>query len=206
MEAKSELLLGLLVVFGIAVTAQDVASQTQRPSFCGTNDCPSYQLLKKYENFEHRHYEETRWVVTPLVQDVFGIEMMKSFRRLFKYITGMNSEGQTINMTVPVAIDVPLESSSVSSTMSFFVPHEVENPPTPTDPEIHLKKSPEFSAYVRQFGGYALGFMYEKHAKALAEDLKALGLQFDETYYVRAGYNDPFTLFNRHNEVWYIAK
>lgn len=64
----------------------------------------------------------------------------------------------------------------------------------------------EFSILFRTFGGYALGYAYEQKAKALAEELQALGLQFDDTYYARVGYNDPFTFIDRHNEVWYMAK
>lgn len=205
--ATSALLLGLLSVFGIAVTAQnsDVSIQTGLPSFCGSRDCPKYQLIKQYDDFEHRQYEETRWVTTSLEQDMFGISIMTSFRRLFKYISGANADELKINMTVPVVMSIPL-TSAAQSTMSFFVPHYLEKSPLPTDPEVHLASYPAASIYVKTFGGYALGYAYEQKAKALAEELQALGLQFDDTYYARVGYNDPFTFIDRHNEVWYMAK
>ncbi|XP_075719078.1 heme-binding protein 2-like [Rhinoderma darwinii] len=209
MEARSALLLGLLSVLGIAVTEQaSVASnQNQSPSFCGTRDCPRYQLVKQYDNFEHRDYEETRWVTTSLKQDMIGIGMVISFRRLFSYITGKNAEGLNINMTVPVVINIPSKQQTAgNSTMCFFVPHEVENPPAPTDPAVYLETFASASVYVKTFGGYALDFMYAKQAKTLAEELRAHGLTFDDTYFLRVGYNDPFTFLNRHNEVWYIAK
>ncbi|KAG8542130.1 hypothetical protein GDO81_027387 [Engystomops pustulosus] len=149
METKVVLLLGLLAVCGLS-QASDVPNDNQLPKFCRTSDCPSYQLVKKYDNFEHRQYEETRWVTTSLEQDFLGFGMVKSFRRLFSYINGSNSEGLKINMTVPVVIYMPLKKPPAgNSTMSFFVPHEVVNPPKPTDSDVYLEKSPAASIYVK---------------------------------------------------------
>ncbi|KAM9315384.1 heme-binding protein 2-like [Gastrophryne carolinensis] len=202
MEARTLLLLTLL----LAVLGASQAGN-EKPSFCGNNDCPVYQVVKKYENFEHRMYEESRWVTTPMEQDYFGFEMVKSFRRLFKYITGNNAEGLKINMTVPVLIYVPgKQSPDDNSTMSFFVPPELQNPPQPLDPNVYLESSPRVSFFVKSFGGYALEYQYSKQASRLAEELHTLGLAFDDTFFIRAGYNDPFTLINRHNEVWYRTK
>ncbi|XP_056423562.1 heme-binding protein 2-like isoform X2 [Hyla sarda] len=207
MEGRSALLLGLLSALWIAVAMQDSDIPSQLSQFCGMSDCPKYQLLKQYDNFQHRQYEETRWVTTALEQDVMGTETARSFRRLLNYIQGANTEGKSINMTLPVVMYIPLkEPPTVNSKMSFFVPHEVENPPTPTDPEVYLETLSAFSAYVKAFGGYAINNIYANKARKLAEKLRALGLQFDDTYYVRAGYNDLFALFNRHGEVWYMAK
>ncbi|XP_069810662.1 heme-binding protein 1-like [Dendropsophus ebraccatus] len=47
--------------------------------------------------------------------------------------------------------------------------------------------------------GFALGFTYAKYAKTLAEYLKAHDLKFDNTFFIPAAYNGPFTLFNPHN-------
>ncbi|KAM3931929.1 heme-binding protein 2-like [Leptodactylus fuscus] len=209
MESRRALLLGLLAIFEITVAEQvyENPSQNQLPSFCRTRDCPRYQLVKQYDNFELRQYEETRWVTTPVNQDIIGIGMAKSFWRLFYYINGTNAEEQTMNMTVPVVMHMPLkEQSAEKFTMSFFVPHELENPPKPSDPAVYLETLPASSVYVKSFGGYAIHATFVKQAKALAEELRSLGLEFDDTYFVRVGYNAPFELFDRHNEVWYLAK
>lgn len=58
-------------------------------------------------------------------------------------------------------------------------------------------------AFCRSFGGYALKSDYEKESKALTEELTALGLAYDVNFGIAAGYNDPLTFFNRHNEVWF---
>ncbi|XP_044130419.1 heme-binding protein 2-like [Bufo gargarizans] len=207
MEVRRRLLLGLLSVLGIAVQASDVSSQNQLPPFCHNYDCPKYWLVKQYADFELRRYEETQWVTTSLKQDAFNIGMVTSFSRLFRYINGKNAEGLKMNMTVPVMVYMPLKQPLAgSATMSFFVSHEVKKPPTPTDPEVYLDTYPAVSLYVKTFGGYASTAMYVEQAKALAQNLAALGLQFDYTYFVRAGYYSPLDFFGRHNEVWYMAK
>ncbi|XP_018428747.1 PREDICTED: heme-binding protein 2-like [Nanorana parkeri] len=210
MEIKDQMMLTLLLVLGTAqATKQEpgVSDGYQKPKFCGQADCPKYEVVKKYDKFEHRAYEATRWVKTPLERDFFGLGMMKSFRRLFKYITGSNAEEMKINMTVPVAMYVPLTKPPAgNSTMAFFVPHDVEDPPQPTDPDVYLENAPAMSAYVRSFGGYALDPTYSKEAVVLAEELRSLGYEFYDSFYLRCGYNDPFTFFDRHNEVWFIAK
>ncbi|KAM5165482.1 heme-binding protein 2-like [Mantella aurantiaca] len=210
MEIKYQLLLSLLLALGTSQATEqeaDISDEYQKPPFCGRSDCPKYQVKQKYDKFELRAYEAIRWVVTPLESDFFGLEMVISFRRLYKYITGSNAEALKINMTVPVVIYVPLNQPPAgNSTMSFFLSHEVENPPQPTDPNVFLSNSPATSFYVRSFGGYALDPTYTKEAGVLAEELRALGLEFEDSFYLRSGYNDPFTVFNRHNEVWITAK
>ncbi|XP_044146335.1 heme-binding protein 2-like isoform X1 [Bufo gargarizans] len=132
--------------------------------------------------------------------------MVTSFNRLFGYINGNNAEGLKMSMTVPVMVYMPLKPPTENATMSLFVPHEVKYPAKPRDPEVYLEPLPAASVYVKTFGGYALNTMYAEQAKALAEKLRILGLQFDDTYFIYARYDAPFQIFNRHNEVWYMAK
>ncbi|KAG8542131.1 hypothetical protein GDO81_027388, partial [Engystomops pustulosus] len=153
--------------------------------------------------FELRTYDGANWVTTQLEADMFGLGIMKSFKRLFNYISGENVAGISIKMSVPVRAIVPLHDPSINATMSFFVPTSVGNPPAPKDPSLHLENYPPTSYYVRSFGGYALKSDYEKQAKALLEELDALGLAYDGNFGIAAGYNDPLTFFKRHNEVWF---
>ncbi|KAM4695535.1 heme-binding protein 2-like [Discoglossus pictus] len=206
MGVGAVLVLGLFALYGNVALAEEDSEVSQSPLFCRQRECPKYQVLKKYETFELRLYEESRWVTTPMDEDYFGLGMVKSFRRLFKYISGKNSQGIKIPMTVPVAIYYPLKQpSETNATMSFFVPSTL-NPPSPTDQAIYLQSLPQKSIYVKSFSGYAVQSDYKKKAKALAEELAALGLSFDDSSYTSAGYNDPFTLFDRHNEVWVAAQ
>ncbi|KAE8601187.1 hypothetical protein XENTR_v10013573 [Xenopus tropicalis] len=201
------LLLSLLYLHGTTSLAEDINSDAETlPAFCTSYKCPRYQLIKKYEKFEHRIYNATNWVTTSLKLDFLGIGLAKSFKRLLDYINGKNSEGLVMKMTVPVRIKVPRSDIlSTNATMSFFVPPAVDTLPTPLNPDIYVEQLPEISVYVRSFGGYALNSDYEKQAKILVEELEALELSYNSSYGTAAGYNDPLTFFNRHNEVWYMA-
>ncbi|KAM4770894.1 heme-binding protein 2-like [Rhinophrynus dorsalis] len=199
-------LLSAFCLYGTVVRAEEGASDVDKaPPFCRTNECPKYRVVQQYDSFEQRAYEATNWVTTPLELDFFNIGMVTSFRRLFDYISGKNSQGIKIKMTVPVLIYIPSKDSAANATMSFFVPSALVNPPTPLNPAVYLQSFPPKSFYVKSFSGYAFNYDYEKKAKALAEELVALGKPFDHSYHSNAGYNDPFTFLNRHNEVWYAA-
>ncbi|KAM3931930.1 heme-binding protein 2-like [Leptodactylus fuscus] len=202
MASLTLILLSLLPLHGIALL-DEKNSADGFPPFCGNYECPKYQVLKKYNTFELRRYDSTRWVVTNLETDMFGLGIMKSFKRLFNYITGENVEGISIKMSVPVRATVPLQDQSINATMAFFVPTSVVTPPTPKDSSLHLESYPPTSYYVRSFSGYALKSDYEKQSKALSEELDGLGLAYDVNFGIAAGYNDPLTFFNRHNEVWF---
>ncbi|XP_040207047.1 heme-binding protein 2-like [Rana temporaria] len=197
----------LLVLSLVSLCATEVIAEDNRieglPIFCGSNECPRYQVLKRYNTFELRSYESTRWATTYLNTDGMGIGMMKTFRRLFKYISGENSEGISMKMNVPVRVTVPLLDSTLNSTMSLFMPSAMMNLPTPNDRSVVLESFPPMNVYVRSFSGYAVNSDYEKHSKALTEELTALGLAFDNQFGMAAAYNDPLTFFKRHNEVWF---
>lgn len=202
MASVTLLLMSSLALSGTAVLAER-NSVDGFPPFCGNYECPKYEVLKRYNTFELRRYDSTQWVTTQLDTDMFGLGIMKSFRRLTNYINGQNAEGASIKMCVPVRAVVPLLDPSINATMSFFVPSAIVNPPAPKESSLNLESYSPTSYYVRSFGGFALKSDYEKQSKALSEELDALGLAYDGSFGIAAGYNDPLTFFNRHNEVWF---
>ncbi|XP_069463635.1 heme-binding protein 2-like [Ambystoma mexicanum] len=178
------------------------------PRFCRSRDCPKYELVKQYSTFEERHYEASRWVSTDIGMESYSSAIMHGFWRLFHYISGKNAEGKKIPMTVPVLVHVLPDGKGLSPniTMSFFVPFAEEKPPTPNDTALYLTSLPVQTVYVKSFGGFAFKSDYIDKAKSLSEELKALGKAFKEDSFLTAGYDAPFMLINRHNEVWYIAE
>lgn len=60
--------------------------------------------------------------------------------------------------------------------------------------------------YFRSFSGYAM--TWESYRKEFLKLEKAIGdpSKYDSNYLYTAGYDSPFTVFNRHNEVWLLAK
>ncbi|KAI8503993.1 Heme-binding protein 2 [Branchiostoma belcheri] len=59
---------------------------------------------------------------------------------------------------------------------------------------------------VLSFGGFASETDWTDTAKALAESLDNATVSYHKDFYYTAGYNSPFQLFDRHNEVWFIKK
>ena len=95
--------------------------------------------------------------------------------------------------------------------MSFYLPPSITNPPSPNDQKVWIKRKGTFKVYVHSFDGYAMSQKtWVKHVKMLQRMLDRDGLSGQyhrhEEMYVTAGYDDPMKLFNRHNEVWLVAK
>ena len=55
----------------------------------------------------------------------------------------------------------------------------------------------------RRFSGYASGDDYLANAVELVNDATANGEKFRADTYYTAGYDSPFVIFNRTNEVWF---
>lgn len=67
-------------------------------------------------------------------------------------------------------------------------------------------KQPFLFPSTRSFSGFASPDKYAEEAEALAKLLRNRGQPFHEDFFYTAGYDSPFKLFNRHNEVWYFRK
>jgi len=127
------------------------------------------------------------------------------FYKLFKYISGENLTGTKLAMTAPVRVVVtPGQGPACADKFSiaFFVPPSVKTPPPPSDASVSITTTPEATYYVNGFGGWATGATYADRARSVAAALEGAGRDIDDTYFGTAGYDSPFTLRNRHNEVW----
>ncbi|XP_063299349.1 heme-binding protein 2 [Pelobates fuscus] len=168
-------------------------------------------VVNEASEYETRVYEPAKWVST-------GIGTLKDwdsatgsgFMRLFSYIQGNNENKEKIDMTVPVTTFIqPGEGPACESnlTISFFVPFEhQDNPPKPTDESVFIEERPQMTAYVRTFSGFTNASKNKEQLLQLSESLKKDGKPFDENTYYSAGYDSPFKLLNRRNEVWFLAK
>lgn len=80
-----------------------------------------------------------------------------------------------------------------------------DNAPAPLDKDVYLEKvAPK--VYVSSFGGFAPESSVMSHANDLFEKLQSMGIEVNGQSYYYCGYDSPFVLFNRHNEIWYVAK
>lgn len=186
-----------------------LSASRSAPDFCHNLDCPSFTVLNKTESYEERSYVKSVWVSTTLTGIALDPAVSKMFFKLFDYIQGNNAKRQKIDMTVPVLISIipgPGPACESNFTMSFFVSPKVGDPPKPTDATVFLSQLPEQRVFVRSFGGFATQDSWLKNAELLGNDLQRDSKAFIKDYFYAAGYNSPFEVLGRHNEIWFIAQ
>merc|ERR1711916_24259 len=197
------------IVLLASVMAAASAAKWDKPWFCHDLECPEYSV--DYKNattgVEVRTYQPAVWVTTNITGIDYQSSVSKGFMSNFAYISGSNSAGQKIEMTSPVMVKIiPGQGPNCNSTfqISFFMPAaQRDNPPMPTAENSFIQHTPTFKVAVIQYGGFANKWStVQPKAQQLAEDLQAAGTEFDPTV-MTAGYDPPFRVINRHNEVWY---
>lgn len=122
---------------------------------------------------------------------------------LFEYYNGSNGQHAKIDMTAPVLVDV-IENSTY--TVYFYLPRLYQSgvPPQASLADIVEVKLPEQKyAAVRRYGG----FVDDKNMEEVASLKKGLqGTPYQRAAAVDrftvAGYNSPFDITNRVNEVF----
>lgn len=179
------------------------------PWFCHSLDCPHFDLLAVFDKVEKRVYAEGKWAST-LVQDVtYDKAVTAGFYRLFDYISGANVEKKKIEMTAPVKVEVtPSQGPFCKSTfkVSFFVPYALQDSaPEPSSPDVFIETMEETTFYVSSYGGWSSETKVLDAAERMIDTLEAKSLQFNATTFYSAGYDSPFRLTHRHNEVWIPA-
>ncbi|XP_071489244.1 heme-binding protein 2-like [Diadema antillarum] len=204
----------LCVAFAIVVIPSTLCclpswNGNQGQDLCKGLDCPTFQEEYVGKNYEERLYEAANWVGTQVLGLKYDKAVSEGFHRDFDYIQGNNEAGMKIPMTVPVATRViPGQGPACESnfTIYFFVPHDIQsNAPQPTDENVFIEEFPQQRVYVRSFSGRAYEKDWLENAAQLGEDLRADNRTFVTSYYYTAGYDSPFTIFFRHNEIWFIA-
>lgn len=184
-----------------------------RPRFCRDNECPEFTVLKKTAHYELREYKPSTWVSTSKIAPFLDSKVQGSlFWPLFQYIQGGNQDELRIKMTVPVTnvVRPHKPSKGYNYTMSFFISPSITHPPIPSNDKVFIEKKTSFKVYVHSFADYAWNQeMWVKHTDMLAKFLDKDGAKYyprDKKEYVTAGYDDPLKMFNRHNEVWLVAR
>lgn len=184
-------------------------SETESPWFCHGLDCPVFKALKGGAGYEAREYDASNWFSTSLTGVDLSEATDKMFEKLFDYIEGENDKKVKIKMTAPVLIRLipgPGPTCKSNFTMSFFDAPNVPNPPTPTDKTVFFSELPKQKVYVGSFGGFANEQKWLEAAEKLSAALIKDGKKFEQDYFLTAGYDSPFRILERHNEVWYIAE
>ncbi|XP_019717340.1 uncharacterized protein soul5l [Hippocampus comes] len=198
-------------VLALVVTTEASVGPSTSGSFCTeTKECLDFEAVCKTDEYEVRHYSPTRWVSTDAEAYFMGVGAAMAFRRLFQYITGANEAGIQMEMTAPVLVKIPEETKMwelAVYTLHFLLPQAYQDkPPAPTNDKLYFTEMPEMDVYVRSYGGWMLSVTSRLHAHLLTTELERVRAPYNHTFHYGVGYDSPFKLLNRHNEVWYVAE
>lgn len=156
-----------------------------------------YSVVKKDGDIELRTYG-TSIVAKTETEGNYDKASTKGFKKLAGYIFGGNEQQEKISMTAPVW----MTTDTLDSEMQFIMPakYSLNELPNPSDSSIQLAKFSGglFAAIV--FGGFADDKKIAHHKQLLITWLKDNNYPTDgESYFL--GYNSPFKLKHRRNEV-----
>lgn len=161
-------------------------------------------------SYEIRHYGPAKWVSTCIESMDWDSAIQTGFARLNSYIEGKNEKEMKIKMTAPVTSYVkpgsgPFSESTI--TISLYIPSEQQSdPPRPSESDVFIEDRAEMTVFVRSYEGFSSAQKNQEQLLTLASILREEGKVFDEKVYYTAGYNSPFNLLNKNNEVWLIQK
>lgn len=156
-----------------------------------------YVVIKKYKQFEIRNYETTLFTSVKLSTKGYKNSSSKGFSILAGYIFGNNERNEKISMTSPVSM-----SLEDSMTMMFMVPKKFNKDmlPKPNQSGIEFREEPAKTMAAIRFSGWANDTKIEKYKQQLKAALDAEGIKYANQFYF-FGYNAPYEVFNRKNEV-----
>lgn len=182
-------LIAVLVLFA----ASQLWAQTQVK---GIETYP-YRVIKTCEGFEVRTYERANFIYVTMDERTYAEGSSKGFRTLAGYIFGGNDREQKIAMTSPVVMEM-----DSNMTMKFLVPaqYTMDDLPKPTNAEVRFTTEQERTMAAITFGGFANDEKILEQKNALFQRLAAEGIQHTGQWSF-LGYDPPFKLFGRKNEV-----
>lgn len=184
------IIIGIILISFFAIQIFAMRTQSNIESY-------PYTVIKKHEIFEIRSYEASLFTSVQLPTGQYEDASRKGFSILASYIFGGNDKNEKIAMTSPVAM-----SLEDSMTVMFMVPKELtkEMLPKPNDTLIQLREEPAKMVAAIGFGGWANDNRIEKHKNQLIQALAEQGIEHTNRFYF-LGYNPPFEVLNRRNEV-----
>ena len=181
---------GILVVGFTAVQIFAWKSQQSIESY-------PYTVEKSFGDFEIRAYEASLFTSVKLGSNEYKKASSQGFSILAGYIFGANEKQEKIAMTSPVAM-----SLEDSMTMMFMVPKKFNksNLPKPNQSDIEFKEMPAKRVAAITFGGWSDDEKIALHKEKLTKALDEAGIGYSTRFYY-LGYNPPYEVFGRKNEV-----
>ena len=176
---------------------------------------PTYKVVYESGGIEYRQYEPYLVSETVIEQaDNYKEAGNEGFRRLFRYISGANSDQKKVAMTVPVAqtessqkiaMTVPVQQTESTEgwRVAFMLPTEytLESAPQPTDNRVQIRAIPGKLTAVLRYSGKWTESNYAKKRAILVDTLQQASITTIGAFQ-SAQYAPPGTPgFLRRNEV-----
>lgn len=157
----------------------------------------SYTVVKNCSGFQIRLYEASLFTCVNIPSSNYDDASSKGFSILAGYIFGKNDRKEKISMTSPVAMTL-----DDTITMMFMVPKKFNKAslPKPDESSIRFIDEPAKQVAVLQFGGWANNQKINKYKEKLKSALTKAGVSHTDKFYF-LGYNPPYDLINRRNEI-----
>jgi hypothetical protein len=157
-----------------------------------------YKVIRKEKEFEIRFYPSATMAIITSSARTYKELGSSGFTKLAGYIFGGNKENKKIAMTSPVHMEI---NDSIA-TMSFVMPanYTKDNLPIPNNAEVNIQTSPDEYVAAIIFDGFSNNDNIEKHITLLSNALKAHNISYYGNFRY-LGYNPPYQLFDRRNEV-----
>jgi hypothetical protein len=187
----------ILFVIIILVVSVVTMAQVYISKYSSRTEQHKYEVIKSYDKFEIRRYVPALFSSVILEKKGYKENSGEGFRILAGYIFGGNESNEKIAMTSPVSMEL-----GDTSKMMFMVPesYQLENLPTPNNSKIVFEKKEEKIMAAIQFSGWADDEKIEKYKLILINELEKEKLLTNGKF-TFLGYNAPFELTNRRNEV-----
>jgi len=186
----ASILLGIIAIVFVGIQLFSLKSQKNIETY-------PYVVNKKYDQFEIRSYKATLFTSVKLSTKKYKEASSKGFSILAGYIFGNNNRNEKIAMTSPVSM-----SLKDSTTMMFMVPkkYKKETLPQPNLSKIKFKEEPAKTVAAINFSGWANDKKIKKYKQKLKDALEKERILYKNRFQF-LGYNAPYEVFNRKNEI-----
>lgn len=164
--------------------------------FTQKTETPQYRVIRKLDKVEIREYPDLILASTNM-GDSYSGNSGRGFSTVAGYIFGANEKSEKISMTSPVVVDM-----ADTMKMSFIMPseYEMEDLPSPSNPKVELQRQSSRVLAVISFGGWANDEKLAEYREMLKAELEKHQIS-SKGYYMFMGYNPPYRLINRRNEL-----
>jgi hypothetical protein len=188
---KKGMLVAVVVV--VSVLAVGAWAMTRKSSI----EEPEYRVVRKLGDVELRAYNRMVLAKTDLPDSSFERMSSTGFRTVAGYIFGGNEREEKISMTAPVVMNLGKESS-----MYFVMPrsYSLESLPKPLSGRVQVVEEGPKTLAVLGFSGYASDAKIREKCALLKQVLQDNGV-VTRGDFMYMGYNAPWDLVNRRNEV-----